>query len=90
MVIYGTNGNDNLTGTSGSDHIYGYEGNDTLTGGSGNDVLIGGLGDDILSGGPGRDVFVMYYSGGGIDRITDFSPKEDRVDMLSAPDLSAG
>ncbi|WP_267868487.1 hypothetical protein [Nostoc sp. CHAB 5836] len=87
MDIYGTNGNDNLTGTSGSDRIYGYGGNDTLKGGSGNDVLVGDIGDDILTGGPGRDAFLMYYSGGGIDRITDFSPQDDRVDMISRPNL---
>jgi hypothetical protein len=85
MDIRGTNRNDNLTGTSGNDRISGYQGDDTLNGGSGDDLLVGDFGNDILTGGPGRDIFLMYYSGGGIDRITDFSPKEDRVDMISAP-----
>ncbi|MEH2317600.1 MAG: hypothetical protein V7K24_10855 [Nostoc sp.] len=77
-TIEGTSGNDYLTGgTQGNYQIYGYEGNDTLIGGSGDDYLVGGDGNDILTGGAGRDTFVLNYSGGGIDTITDFSVDDD-------------
>ena len=83
-TIDGTFGDDYLTGTEKDDEIYGYEGNDTLIGGLGKDNLVGGDGNDTLTGGKGKDTFVLYYSGGGIDRITDFSVKEDRIDVISA------
>jgi RTX calcium-binding nonapeptide repeat (4 copies) len=86
MDIHGTSGNDNLIGTSGNDRINAYDGDDTLKGGSGDDLLIGDLGNDILTGGPGRDIFVLYYSTGGRDQLTDFSPKDDRIDLKPAPD----
>jgi Ca2+-binding RTX toxin-like protein len=73
--IYGTSGNDNLTGTQGDDQIYGY---------GGNDYLVGGGGNDILTGGTGRDTFVLYYSGGGIDRITDFSVSNDILKVTTS------
>ncbi|WP_306423294.1 hypothetical protein [Nostoc favosum] len=74
-TIYGTSGNDNLTGTQADDKIYGYGGNDHLVGGGGN---------DILTGGSGRDTFVLNYSGGGIDRITDFSVSNDILKVTTS------
>ncbi|MEH2326598.1 MAG: calcium-binding protein [Nostoc sp.] len=76
-IIQGTAGNDYLVGTQGNDQIYGHQGNDTLIGGLGNDYLEGGSGNDYLIGGSGRDTFVLDYSGGGIDTITDFSVNDD-------------
>ncbi|MEH1902576.1 MAG: hypothetical protein V7L04_14460 [Nostoc sp.] len=80
-IIQGTSGNDYLTGTQGDNQIYGYGGNDTLIGGSGDNYLVGGDGDDILTGGTGRNTFVLYYSGGGIDTITNFSPAKDVIEI---------
>ncbi|WP_118166860.1 calcium-binding protein [Nostoc sphaeroides] len=83
--IYGTSGNNYLVGTSLNDQIYGYGGNDTLIGGLGNDYLEGGSGNDILTGGNNdRDTFVLNYSGGGIDRITDFSVNDDILKVTTS------
>ena len=82
--IQGTSGNNYLVGTQGSDQIYGYAGNDTIIGGAGNDYLVGGSGNDILTGGSGRDTFVLNYSGGGIDTITDFSVKNDVLKVTTS------
>ncbi|BBD67880.1 hypothetical protein NIES4072_48190 [Nostoc commune NIES-4072] len=86
-TIHGTSGNDYLTGTSVNDQIYGYAGNDTLIGGAGNDYLEGGSGNDRLTGGSGKDTFVLYYSGGGIDTITDFSVNDDIL-KINTPTIS--
>ncbi len=93
-IIYGTPGNDSgLIGTELADEIYGLEGNDTLIGRAGNDILVGGPGkdyleggpgDDILTGGEGKDIFVLYYSGGGIDRIPDYTVGTDSIRLTSA------
>ena len=83
-IIQGTSGNDYLAGTQGNDQIYGNAGNDTLIGGAGNDYLVGGGGNDILTGGSGRDTFVLNYSGGGIDRITDFSVINDILKITTS------
>ena len=53
---------------------------ETLTGGAGDDILFDGMGADALTGGPGADVFVLAADA-ATDRITDFSPSEDRVDL---------
>jgi Ca2+-binding RTX toxin-like protein len=87
FIINGTTGNDYLTGTEKNDVIYGYEGDDTLIGGSGKDRLFGGGGNDTLTGGQGKDTFVLYYSGGGIDTITDFSV-EDFIEVTTAPNTA--
>jgi Ca2+-binding RTX toxin-like protein len=77
VAIQGTPGNDYLTAIQANEQIYGYEGDDTLIGGPGRDYLVGGGGNDVLTGGSGRDTFVLYYSGGGINTITDFSFQTD-------------
>ncbi|MEH2181179.1 hypothetical protein [Nostoc sp.] len=84
-IIQGTPGNDYLTAIQGNNQINGYEGNDTLIGGSGNDYLVGGGGNDILTGGTGRDTFVLNYSDGDIDTITDFSVYDDRLEITTPP-----
>ncbi|PHM07229.1 hypothetical protein [Nostoc sp. 'Peltigera malacea cyanobiont' DB3992] len=81
-IIQGTPGNDYLTAIQGNNQINGYGGNDTLIGGSDNDYLVGGGGNDILTGGTGRDTFVLNYSGGGIDTITDFSVYDDFLEII--------
>jgi Ca2+-binding RTX toxin-like protein len=83
-------GNDKITGTKFADTIYGGAGNDTLKGGAGNDILkgdagndtlYGGLGKDVLTGGAGKDTFVFDTKLGvsNIDKITDFSVRDDRI-----------
>ncbi len=93
-TISGNSGNDYLPGTSQDDSISGLAGNDsleggggkdTLIGGSGNDTLVGGFGDDTLTDNAGANTFVLYYSGGGIDTITNFSVSQDFIKVTSAP-----
>lgn len=55
-VVYGGNGNDQISGgAAGNDKLYGDNGNDVLDGGIGSDQLFGGRGNDILRGGFGSD-----------------------------------
>jgi hypothetical protein len=90
LNLAGTNGNDSLLGGAGHDTLSGLKGNDTLCGGIGNDTLLGGAGHDVLkgdagndrlTGGAGADRFVMNSLVEGVDRITDFSPGIDRVQL---------
>ncbi|WP_417743880.1 DUF4214 domain-containing protein [Salipiger sp.] len=73
-------GDDRVTGSAADDQIHGGAGGDSLSGGAGDDVLIDGPGQDRLSGGPGADVFVLLADGKS-DRITDFEPGVDRIDL---------
>jgi Ca2+-binding RTX toxin-like protein len=76
QVLWGTDGNDNLSGGWGNDHIAGGNGNDTLSGGYGNDTLYGGRGTDVLYGGAGSDSldggddWDWIYSGDGNDGLS--------------------
>lgn len=76
---------DPFTGGAGNDAITGNKGNNRIVGGDGNDILNGSDGRDILAGGQGRDRFVFDINRKfraaaiGIDRITDFKPKEDKI-----------
>ncbi len=64
-----------------ADTLDGGSGNDRLTGGGGDDTLIGGRGDDLLAGDAGDDVFVFDRRAFGRDRIVDFTPGEDCLDL---------
>lgn len=66
---------------TGADRLEGDRGNDRLMGGGGDDTLIGGRDDDLLAGNEGADVFVFDRRGFGQDRIVDFTPGEDRIDL---------
>lgn len=70
-----------LEGGDGADLLLGAAGDDVLRGGDGNDVLAGGAGDDLLTGGAGADSFVWRAGESGTDRITDFTPGEDSLDL---------
>ena len=83
-VILGGDGADFLMGGPGDDRIEGGAGADVISGGSGNDRIDGGPGNDTLRGGPGADVFV-FRPGSGIDRIADFEPGIDRIDLTEHP-----
>ncbi|MCR8550912.1 DUF4214 domain-containing protein [Salipiger sp. P9] len=74
------NAADLYNGTGGNDQIHGGGGNDTLRAGAGADVLIDGAGADTLTGGAGADVFV-FTPDGETDRITDFEPGVDRLEL---------
>ena len=89
-TIAGGTGDDPLVGTAAADWIFGHDGNDSLSGllgddalsgGDGDDRLNGGQGSDLLSGGLGADTFVWSAGDSGIDRITDFTPGEDTLDL---------
>ena len=73
--------------------LLGGAGDDILNGGEGDDVLAGGLGFDTLTGGGGQDTdsfqFAQSDVGSGVDRITDFAPSSDKIDLadLFAPGL---
>ncbi|MEM9232110.1 MAG: hypothetical protein AAGB10_21160, partial [Pseudomonadota bacterium] len=72
---------DNLqTGTAAQDQIVGGAGDDTLRGEGGADVLVDGAGSDVLEGGSGADTFVLLRDGVE-DRLTDFEPGLDRLDL---------
>ncbi len=78
--IYGLDNNDRLVGLVGDDLLDGGRGDDRIFGNSGLDTIIGGEGDDILTGQHGADTFV-HGPGDDADRITDFTPGIDKLDM---------
>jgi hypothetical protein len=83
----GDEGADRLTGGSGNDTLNGGADDDTLDGGTGRDRLAGGLGRDLMTGGAEADVFVFRSlaeavpAPGQFDRIADFAPGVDRIDL---------
>ncbi len=86
--LHGGAGADRLIAGPGSDVLYGGGSADRLKGGNGTDLLVGGPGKDVLTGGAGDDVFVFRApadspAGSGRDRISDFSPGIDHIDLTS-------
>ena len=61
--------------------IAGTAGRDTLAGSAGDDRITGGEGADNLTGGAGADVFVYRSLRDAGDRIADFLPGTDRLDL---------
>ena len=78
--VNGNIGNDLVFGDGGNDTMFGGQGNDTMDGGDGEDRLDGNLGDDLLFGASGADRFAIA-SGGGDDRIGDFAPGLDKIEI---------
>ncbi|HAS6349374.1 TPA: hypothetical protein I7241_15680, partial [Vibrio vulnificus] len=70
-------------GGSSDDILLGSAEQDILLGGEGSDTLVGGAGNDILTGGDDADIFKWVDADldGSIDRITDFSLSEDKIDL---------
>ncbi|MGB5133650.1 MAG: hypothetical protein WBN89_00590 [Prochlorococcaceae cyanobacterium] len=64
---------------AGKDKIIGSKSTDILKGLGGDDTLIGGGGTNRLTGGAGVDTFVL--SNKGIQVITDFDVREDRINL---------
>ena len=90
--LLGGAGGDRLSGGGGRDLIKGAGGVDLLSGGAGGDRLLGGRGadrldggprTDVLFGGPGADVFLLGRKDGR-DRIKDFRPGVDRIEVEGA------
>ncbi|WP_439618985.1 M10 family metallopeptidase C-terminal domain-containing protein [Shinella sp.] len=92
-LLIGSSHANTLSGGAGNDALVGLAGKDRLNGGAGNDWLDGGTGADILTGGSGADTFVFRsaadigLAAGTRDRITDFEPGRDGID-LSAIDAN--
>lgn len=63
--------------------VQGTAGRDTLVGTAGDDRLTGGLGADVITGGAGADSFVYTDPRDAADRITDFVPGTDRIDLAA-------
>ncbi len=79
--LLGSRYDDTLSGDGSANILLGLDGDDILNGMGGNDILNGGLGNDRLSGDAGEDTFVWNRGDTGIDRIADFTPGEDRLDL---------
>ncbi len=73
---------DTLTGTAADDILMGYDGDDVISGGDGDDIIMDGAGADLLTGGAGADRFV-FSDEARLDRVTDFTPGEDVIDLSS-------
>lgn len=76
----GGTGNDDLRGNAASNRLEGGAGNDEINGAKGDDILIDGSGNDVLTGGDNTDRFVLVADEQR-DRITDFTPGEDTLDL---------
>ncbi|SFL25038.1 M10 family metallopeptidase C-terminal domain-containing protein [Azotobacter beijerinckii] len=89
LVLEGTEAGDNLQGSPVAEILVGQGGEDYLDGAGGGDLLDGGAGRDTLSGGTGVDVLRFSArndsyrtdSEGFSDRILDFDPGQDRIDL---------
>jgi Ca2+-binding RTX toxin-like protein len=83
-------GGDRVLGGSGNDTLYGGAGNDTISGDAGDDVFYAGLGADYLLGRAGADRFVFEsvaeIQDSTPDRITDFEPGVDLIDVATIDD----
>jgi len=71
----------NAAGGSQSHIIRGGHAADLLSGGPADDTISGGPGDDILAGGGGSNRFVFGGVDTGKDRIADYNPAEDIIDL---------
>lgn len=80
MTVQQDNGGGRGVGTNARDQIIGGAGADDLRGFAGDDIMQDGAGQDTLSGGLGADLFVLSADGQP-DRIVDFEPGIDRLDL---------
>ena len=70
-----------VSGTSSSNILIGTAGIEEILGLGGDDHIYGKGGSDVLSGGSGRDRFVFdtAIGGGDVDRLIDYSSRDDRI-----------
>jgi hypothetical protein len=100
-VVNAGGGNDFVDGEVGEDIILGGDGNDILLGRQGSDFIDGGPGDDVIVlgteqdvgiGGEGHDIFRFTVAAHSLpdapDRIRDFEPGVDHLELLRLGDLS--
>lgn len=80
QILTASTGGGALAGTAGDDFLLGGPGNDNLRGETGRDILVDGPGRDTMFGGPGADLFI-FTADGETDRIQDFEPGIDRIDL---------
>ncbi|WP_268944828.1 M10 family metallopeptidase C-terminal domain-containing protein [Pseudomonas sp. KNUC1026] len=79
-----------VDGYNGPDALIGIAADEIMRGGAGDDVLQGGGGRDVLHGGSGADIFrftaiddsYRTATSSHSDRIQDFNPAEDRIDLI--------
>ncbi|MCQ9325841.1 hypothetical protein [Neisseria dentiae] len=84
---------ENPSPAKGTAALQGTTGNDVLKGGSGSDYLLGGLGSDTIIGGAGRDTVAFTawdIREGKADRLVDFNPAEDVLDLSGMRSLLSG
>jgi len=84
LTLKAAPGGGTAAGGDGADILAGGAGADLLSGGGDGDILIDGPGADTLRGGAGADLFVLYADAAA-DRIEDFDPAEDRLDLSDWP-----
>jgi hypothetical protein len=102
-TITGSAAADRLEGRGGNDTLHGNGGHDVLLGGAGADRLNGRGGADRLVGGPGSDVvatgldqafdrvvFSAPLGPDNIDRVLQFDPLHDRLQLSDAVFTAAG
>jgi len=69
----------------GSFRVFGGRGNDTIVGSQNGDIIAGNAGADMLTGGGGGDAFRYVATSdsttGAVDRILDFLPGTDWIDL---------
>ncbi len=94
ITYSGDTGNDvgltvtNKTGTAPTGlTVTGTATSELLSGSVGNDTIEGLAGNDILTGGPGTDRFV-FDAGFGSDRVNDFTPGQDQLQLNTALGVS--
>ncbi|MFN4144043.1 hypothetical protein [Aestuariivirga sp.] len=86
-VIYGEEGDDDITGSNGNNWLSGGAGNDTIRGAGGNDTISAGEGDDRIDGGEGADLIVGHD---GTDTVTYENSKRGVSVNLSTGKASGG
>ena len=79
-------GEQTLVGSAGNDVLLGNIGPIEISGGAGDDILVGGSGAAQLTGGAGSDIF-MFNHNGALNRILDFQPGVDIIDLTLMPML---
>ena len=89
--VRGTAFADRVFARGGDDRLLGHRGADRLAAGPGDDLLVGGPGRDRLIGGEGADTFVFAAAGHAKrDRLPDFEPGTDRIDLAGSRRPAAG
>ncbi|OFW80269.1 MAG: hypothetical protein A2887_06025 [Alphaproteobacteria bacterium RIFCSPLOWO2_01_FULL_40_26] len=78
----------NENGASAIENAYTGDGNDTIIGSDLANEIWGGRGNNILTGNGGADIFVIKKNATTTDRITDFKPGEDKIDLTDFRNVS--